>query len=133
MQLVNFAIFFALLNVLFLRPVGQAIRKRRVYIDGVVSDYATYQASAKALREQAERVRAEARREAEQAIAKARADASNRAAELSAQYAQQVQGTVEEAQRSANGEYERARANEERLVAQLADVMVERTLGAAAK
>jgi F0F1-type ATP synthase membrane subunit b/b' len=37
-QLVNFAIFFALLNVLFLRPVGAAIRKRRAYIDSVKSD-----------------------------------------------------------------------------------------------
>ena len=54
-QLINFAIFFALLNVLFLRPVGKAIRKRREYIDGVVNDYANYQAEAKTLREQAER------------------------------------------------------------------------------
>jgi F0F1-type ATP synthase membrane subunit b/b' len=28
-QLVNFAIFFAILNVVFLRPVGEAIKKRR--------------------------------------------------------------------------------------------------------
>jgi F-type H+-transporting ATPase subunit b len=131
-QLINFAIFFALLNVLFLRPVGQAIRKRREFIDGVVADYATYQAGAKTLREQAERVRAEARREAEQKVAKARADASNKTAELASQYAAQVQATVEEAARNANAELAQARANEERLVDQLADVMVERTLGAAA-
>ena len=131
-QLVNFAIFFALLNVLFLRPVGNAIRKRREYIDGVVSDYAKYQGDAKALRERAERVRADARREAEQHVAKFRADASNKAAELASQYASQVQSTVEEATRNAGAELTRARANEERLVKQLADVMVERTLGPAA-
>lgn len=132
-QLVNFAIFFALLNVLFLRPVGQAIRRRREYINGVVSDYATYQAEAKTLRERAESVRSDARREAEQKIAKARADASNETAELASQYAAQVQATVEEAQRNANGELVHARSNEERIVDQLSETMLERTLGAATK
>lgn len=127
-QLINFAIFFALLNVLFLRPVGQAIRKRREYIDAVASDYATYQAEAKTLREQADRIRAQARREAEQKIAKSRADASNEASELSARYSTQVQATVEEAARNAETELERARAGEDRLVRQLAGEMVERTL-----
>lgn len=130
-QLVNFAIFFALLNVLFLRPVGQAIRKRRQYIDGVVADYADYQAQAKELREQAERVRAQARREAEQKVAKARADASNESAELAARYAAKVAATMEEAARNAEAELQRARAGEDRLVRQLAGQMVERTLGAA--
>jgi len=130
-QLINFAIFFALLNVLFLRPVGQAIRKRREYIDAVASNYAAYQADAKTLREQAERIRAQARREAEQKVAKARADASNESAELAARYAAQVQSTIEEAGRNAESELERARAGEDRLVRQLAGDMVERTLGAA--
>ena len=132
-QLLNFAIFFALLNVLFLRPVGRAIRKRREYIDGVVSDYAKYQGDAKALREQAERIRAEARRDAEQRIAKERADASNESAGLSSGFAAKVQAIVEEAHLNANAELDRARADENRIVKQLADAMVERTLGVAAK
>jgi|SRR5580692_8623291 F-type H+-transporting ATPase subunit b len=132
-QLFNFAIFFALLNVLFLRPVGRAIRKRREYIDGVVSGYAKYQSDAKALRERAERIRADARREAEQKIARARADASNEAAELAARFSEQVQSTVEEAQRNAGVELERARAGEGRLVEQLSDLMVDRSLGTAAR
>jgi F-type H+-transporting ATPase subunit b len=132
-QLINFAIFFALLNVLFLRPVGVKIKQRREYINGVVSDYAKYQSEANALREQAERVRAEARREAEQKIAKARSDASNKTAEMGAQYAAQAQATVEEAQQKANGELESARASGAQLVSRLSDLMVERTLGAVAK
>lgn len=131
-QLVNFAIFFALLNVLFLRPVGAAIRKRRAYIDGVVSDYATYQADAKTLREQAEGIRSQARRDAEQQLAKVRAEASNEAAALASGYATQVQSIVEEAQRNAHAELERARGGEDRLVTQLADLMVERSLGTGA-
>ena len=81
-QLINFAIFFALLNVL-LRPVAIAVRKRRAYINSLASDYGSYQTKAAELRQRAEAVRAGARRDAEQTIAKARADASNRAAELS--------------------------------------------------
>ena len=127
-QLVNFAIFFALLNVLFLRPVGKAIRERRKYIDAVSADYATYQSQARALREEAERVRTQARREAEQTVAKSRADASNAAAELAARYSSQVQSTVEEAARNAEEELQKARAGEHRLVEQLADAMVDRAL-----
>lgn len=127
-QLVNFAIFFALLNVLFLRPVGRAIRERRRYIDAVSSDYGTYQAQARSLREEAERVRGQARREAEQVVAKSRADASNAAAELSARYTTAVQRTIEEATASADAELQRARAGEERLVRQLSEAMVDRAL-----
>jgi F-type H+-transporting ATPase subunit b len=127
-QLVNFAIFFALLNVLFLRPVSRAIVKRRDYINSVVRDYDTYQEEAKALRAQDERLRADARREAEQVIAKSRADASNATAELAIKYAEQVQSAVESAQRQANAELDAARAGSEKLVSQLAGTMVERAL-----
>ena len=43
-QLVNFAIFFVVLNFVFLRPVSAAIRKRREYINSLVTDYDQYQA-----------------------------------------------------------------------------------------
>jgi F0F1-type ATP synthase membrane subunit b/b' len=132
-QLFNFAIFFVLLNVVFLRPVSAAIRKRREYTNSLVSDYDKYQAEANALRENAERVRAEARREAEHQIGKARADASNKTAELSSDYAQRVTAIVEGAQQTAAGELQAARANEDALVRQLAGIMVDRTIGEAAK
>ena len=129
-QLINFAIFFALLNVLFLRPVSRAIRKRREYINSVTADYDRYQAEAKALRAQAEDVRLQARRQAEAAIAKARAEASNKAAELSVEYNAQVQSTIESADATVEGELKNARANEDEIVKQLADLMVQRTVEA---
>ena len=52
-QLVNFAIFFALLNLVFLRPVGRAIAKRRAYINSLASDYERYQEEARSLRAEA--------------------------------------------------------------------------------
>lgn len=132
-QLLNFAIFFVLLNVVFLRPVSAAIRKRREYTNSVVSDYDKYQAEANALRENAERVRAEARREAEQALAKSRAEASNKTADLSSEYARRVTGIVEDAQRTVSGELQAARTNEDALVQQLAGIMVDRAVGEVAK
>jgi|SRR5579863_3667295 len=94
-QLINFAIFFAVLSVVFLRPVSRAIRERRDYLNSLTTDYDAYQAEANALRAQAESERAGARRDAAAAIAKARASASNESAELGARYAAQVQATVD--------------------------------------
>jgi F-type H+-transporting ATPase subunit b len=130
-QLVNFAIFFALLSVVFLRPVSRAIRKRREYLNSVTADYDSYQAQANALRAQAEGERATARRDAESAISKARADASNESAELSAQYAARVQSTVEGAHQTVASELDGARSGEAALVRQLADLMLERTISGA--
>ena len=131
-QLINFAIFFAVLNVVFLRPVGRAIAKRRGYIDDLVSDYDRYQGQARNLREEAEAIRAEARRKAEHNVAAARAAASNEAAETSSRYARQAQEIIEEAQRTAAAQLGAARAGEGAAVRKLADLMLERVIPEAA-
>lgn len=131
-QLINFAIFFAVLNVVFLKPVGKAIAKRREYINSLVSDYDRYQAEARSLRAEAEGVRVAARRDAEHAVAAARAQSSNEAAEMSSRYAQQAQAIVEEAQVTVRGELEAARTGESEAVRRLANVMLERVVPEAA-
>lgn len=131
-QLINFAIFYVVLNVVFLRPVGTAIRRRREYINSLVSDYDRYQAEAKSLREQAEKARAAARREAEHAIAQARAQTSNETAEAMSRYAEQARAIVEEATRTVQAEIEAARSGEQRIVRQIADLMIERVVPEAA-
>jgi F-type H+-transporting ATPase subunit b len=132
-QLLNFAIFFAVLSVVFLRPVGSAIRRRREYINSLVSDYDKYQAEGASLRAQAENVRAAARREAEHRVGTARAAASNEAATLAANYAQQAQGIVEASQRTAAEELDHARAGEPAAARGLADLMLERVIPEAAR
>jgi F0F1-type ATP synthase membrane subunit b/b' len=132
-QLVNFAIFFVVLNFVFLRPVSAAIRKRREYVNSLVSDYDTYQAEANKLRENAERVRAEARRDAEQHLSKARAEASNKTADLSGDFAARASVVMEEAHRTVAAELEAARSNEDAQVRELASLMVDRALGEASK
>jgi F-type H+-transporting ATPase subunit b len=132
-QLVNFAIFFALLNVVFLRPVGRAIAKRRQYIDGLVADYDRYQGEAQKLREEAEAIRATARRKAEAAVAAARAAASNEAADISTRYAQQARSTIEGAQSAAAQELDNARGAQSGAVRKIANLMLERVVPEAAR
>jgi len=132
-QFVNFAIFFAILSVVFLRPVGSAIKKRREYIDGLTSDYDAYQAEGNALRRQAEDVRAAARRDAELTIAKGRAETSNAAADLAADYARRAGEATAEAQAVVAGELDVARAGDEATVRSLADLMLAKTVPGAAK
>lgn len=132
-QLINFAIFFAILNVVFLRPVGRAIAKRREYINSLVSDYDRYQQEARTLRAEAEAIRLAARRDAEHRVASARAQASNEAAEAAAKYAAQAQNVIEQAQQKAEAELESARAGEPEAVRRLANVMLERVIPEAAQ
>ena len=132
-QLVNFAIFFVVLNFVFLRPVSAAIRKRREYVNSLVSDYDKYQAEANELRENAERIRAEARREAEHQLSKARAEASNKTAALSADFASRASAVVEEAHKTVRAELDAARSNEDARIRELAAIMVERALVGDAK
>jgi F-type H+-transporting ATPase subunit b len=132
-QLINFAIFFAVLNVVFLRPVATAIRRRREYINSLTSDYDRYQTEARSLRAQAASIRSDARREAENRVAAARAQASNEAAELSGRYARQAQAIVEEAHRKAQEEFEAARMGEDDAARRVADFMLDRVIPEAAK
>jgi F0F1-type ATP synthase membrane subunit b/b' len=127
-QLINFVIFFAILNVIFLRPVSAAIRRRREYINSLVSDYDQHQAQAKSLREQAEAVRASARLKAEHRIAAARAQASNEAAELATRYSQRVQSVVGEAQQTVQRELDEARGGESEAARRVADFMLDRVI-----
>ena len=132
-QFVNFAIFFAILSVVFLRPVGAALKKRREYINGLTADYDKYQAEANALRRQADDARAAARRDAELTIAKRRADTSDATADLASDYAARASQTMEEAQKTVAGELDAARAGEDATVRSLADLMLEKTVPGAAK
>lgn len=127
-QLINFAIFFALLSVVFIRPVSKAIVKRREYINSVTNDYERYQAEARDLRTQAESIRATARREAEQLLSQERAKASNEAGAVSADANAKAMAVIAQAERTVAAELSAARANEPQTVLELANLMVDRAL-----
>jgi len=131
-QVFNFAIFFALLTTVFLRPVGAAIRKRREFIDGLSHDYDRCQAEATSLRTRAQSIRVAARREGEIMLSQERAAISNETAEIAENYAHQVARTVEIAHATVASEVKDAHHGEERLVQELAGMIVERTFTGAA-
>lgn len=127
-QLINFAIFFVILRLVFLRTVGKAIADRRAYIEGLNTDYERYQGEAASARMQAESIRAAARREAEAALAKTRANASNKAAEIAGEYNAQAAAEVERARQTVQTELVDARASQPKAVEELAGLVLSRTL-----
>jgi len=127
-QLINFAVFYAILYVVFLRPVQSAISKRREYIEGLTHDYDQAQAQAAQLRAQAEQVRADARRESDHLVATARNEGGNEAANLASDYAARVQKIVEGAHREVARAVEAVRPREQAIAQELAQSIVGRVL-----
>ena len=127
-QLINFAIFYAILNVVFLRPVQRAIAKRREYIEGLTNDYDRAQAEASDLRAQAEAIRADARRESDHILAAARNEAGNEAARMSSEYGQRVHAIVEGAHATVAQEVDAIRPREDGIASELAVQIVGRVL-----
>jgi F0F1-type ATP synthase membrane subunit b/b' len=130
-QLINFAIFFAILNAVFLRPVGAAIRKRRAYIDSVQSDYEEHSRRAREVQAEAESKRAAARREAEEAVSTLRAQTETAAASEVATVAERANAIAEQARATVATEVSAARAKEGALAKALGATLLERAIGSA--
>jgi len=127
-QLINFAIFFAILNVVFLRPVGAAIKARRRYIDGVRADYDEYTAEVKALRQEAEARKIAARREAEDDVSSSRSAAEREAGRIAAEFAGTAATIAQRARDTVDAELAAAQTRGDRLAADLADQLLKRAL-----
>jgi F-type H+-transporting ATPase subunit b len=128
-QLINFAIFYAILNVVFLRPVGRAIRERRAYIDGVRTDLERHVHEAAELRAQADARRAQARRAAADAFAAARTQATAEADAIAADYTAKAAEIVQRARATVAAELEQAHQREPELARALAEVLLDRAIG----
>ena len=132
LQLVNFLVFLAILNVIFFKPVGAAIARRRAYINGLAQDIESLQHDAKMLRDNAEDKRIAARRSVDEVIAAARAEASAEAEKIAGGAAAQAHTLVESAHAEVASEVATAHQAETALVASLAQVMLERAFGSEA-
>jgi F-type H+-transporting ATPase subunit b len=130
-QLINFGIFFLILNVVFLRPVGEAIRKRREYIEGVQANFERYSHEVQSLRGEADQKRAAARREAEEQVARVRAAAETEAAKINEDYGSEAQTLAAQARTTADAELAAAQTREDELSKALAKTLLERAIGSA--
>jgi len=131
-QVLNFIVFLVVLNIVFMRPVGAAIAKRRAYINGLFGAIGQAESDVRALRGQADAKRAVARREADEAIGKARAEASNEAARIATEYNEQSTAIIDEATKTVAREIAAARAKEPAIVENLSATLLDRALGAEA-
>ena len=131
-QLVNFVVFLAILNAIFMKPVGAAIARRRAYIDGLARDIESLQSDAKALRGQADEKRAVARRAADEVVVAARSRAGTEAEAIAGDAATRVQKLVSDAHAQVAQEVAAAEHAEPALVAGLAQTMVERAFASEA-
>jgi len=131
-QIVDFIVFLAIMNVIFFRPVGAAIARRRAYIDGLKHDIEELQREAKASRGSAEERRAAARREADAAIAKGRVEIARETDAILVAAQARAGEIVARAQLEVEKEIERAREEEPRIVEALAGEMLQRALGGVA-
>lgn len=129
-QLINLGIFYLILNAVFLRPVGAAIRKRREYITGVKADYDRYRRQVENLSREADEKRAAARREAGEFVHEARARAENEARAIVARYGDDASKLTLEADATVEKESAAARAREPQLVSDLARQLLDRAVGA---
>lgn len=127
-QLINFAVFYAILNVVFLRPVQRAIAKRREFIESLTEDYDRAQAQAAELRAQVARIHSDARVKADAILASGRNEAGNRAAEIATDAANRARQVVEAAHAQVTSEIEAARAQEQSGVAALVGEIVRKVL-----
>lgn len=132
-QLINFAIFFAVLSAVFLKPVGEGVRKRREYLDRLTSERDELQAEAKTLRESAEAERQAARRDAQATLLKRRGETSNETAEIAADYGRRSAERVAQAQAAAQAELDAAGASARERANELAGLVLEKTLAGASK
>jgi len=128
-QLVNFVVFLLILNRIFLEPVGEAIAKRRAFIDGVAADIEQFEGDVKALRAQGGDVRSAARREADAHFAEIRSVAQGEAGAIVADHQVQAAALSDEAQATVALEATTARNQEAQLVEALARTMLERAVG----
>jgi F0F1-type ATP synthase membrane subunit b/b' len=125
-QLANFAIFYFIVDRVFLRPVSKALAERRAFIDGLKSDTVAFEAEARALRSGAEATLAAARREAAEKVAAARTAASSEAGRISGDYALRATAIADAHRATVAAELEAASSTEGALAASLAEQMIEK-------
>lgn len=131
-QVVNFVVFIVLLNLVFLKPVGAAIAKRRAYLDELAREVESGQAEVAAIRGRAEEARAAARREADAALAERRAASQREAEAALEEYRKRAEAIVAQAQAEVAKEIASARAQEDAIVAGIARDLVDRAVGTGA-
>jgi F0F1-type ATP synthase membrane subunit b/b' len=130
-QVINFAAFLGLLNIVYLRPAGKALAARRAHIDAIAADYEKAHNEAAAIRAAGETRRLSVRRECEDLLSKARTEAIEEADTIAARAAALAHERISTAHATAAGEMSTAREREHQLTEEIADLLLKQAIGAA--
>lgn len=127
-QILNFIVFWALLNFLFIAPTRRAIEKREQFVAGLYHEGDELAAQAARLRSQANDILSEARRRTEEAMRAAAGQASDEAHLIERKAADEAAAIVALAHATVGSERSQAETKQQSFVAELAQSMVDRAL-----
>lgn len=128
-QLVNFLVFLMIMNVIFIKPVGAAIARRRAYIESISAEIEECEAELKRLASTVDERLSAARRAADAQLAEARAQAQREAGLIVADHQAQASAIAQQARESVELELHQALQSESQVVESLARTMLERAVG----
>jgi F-type H+-transporting ATPase subunit b len=127
-QILNFIVFWALLNFLFIAPTRRAIEKRQQFVTGLYHEGDQLAAQATKLNAQADEILSEARRRTEEAMRVAAGQASDEAHLIERKAAEEAAAVVQLAHATVASERAQATAKQQSFISELAQSMVDRAL-----
>jgi F-type H+-transporting ATPase subunit b len=127
-QILNFVVFWVLLNFVFIAPTRKAIEERQRIIATQHREAEDLRKRAAAVRAQADAIIDDARRRTAETMREAAARASVEVAEIERQAYEGAAATIARAQATVASELKQATAKQTPFVAELANAMVKRAL-----
>ena len=128
-QILNFILFWVLLNFLFIAPTRRAIEQRHTFITDLYREGDDLAAKAKALQAQADGILGDARRRTDEAMRAAAAQASDEGHEIERKALDEAAALVQVAHATVASEHKAALEKQQAFVADLARSMVARATG----
>jgi F-type H+-transporting ATPase subunit b len=128
-QILNFIVFWTLLNYLFIAPTRRAIEQRLAYVTRLYHEGDDMAAKARALQSQADGILNEARRRTDEAMRVAAGEAADEAHRIERAAAEDAAATVQVAHATVAAERTQALEKQQSFVTELAQAMVSRATG----
>ncbi|HXW51534.1 MAG TPA: ATP synthase F0 subunit B [Candidatus Acidoferrales bacterium] len=125
-QILNFILFYLLLNWLFIGPTRRAIEERRRYVANLYREGDELTAEAKAVQGDADRILAQARKRTEESMRVAATRASDETHAIERKATEEANAHVALAQATVASERAAALERQQQFVGELARSMVER-------
>ena len=129
-QILNFVVFWVLLNYVFIRPTRRAIEERQRVIAGHLREAAASRAQAASFNAQAASVLDEARRRTDELIREAAAAAAAETRDIEHRALEEAAATVALAHATVASERAQAAEKQNAFVTELARSMAQRAIGA---